>query len=67
MTTTHYVPDGLGWRSRVAMALCGRHVNPLKEHSITPTCEKCAEQLAIFEALVGDPNEVFGGHARSKS
>ena len=43
--TTHHVPDGPGWRSRVVMALCGKHVNPMREHSIYPTCPVCASRL----------------------
>lgn len=50
--TTHFVlTDGPG---RVVQAVCGRFVNPEREHAIAPTCPRCAEVVAERNAEAED-------------
>ena len=48
----HYVRwDQPGAHGRLAMAVCGRFVNPKREHAAEPTCPACRTWLREFEAL----------------
>lgn len=60
MPITHYVRwDEPGWKSRLTRAVCGRLVNPLREHSNAPTCETCAAWLDGYEKLdIGADSQV---------
>ena len=48
---THFVPyDAPG--KRIAMALCGKHVDPRRDHDKEPTCDGCKTRHAELEAMV---------------
>lgn len=48
----HYVRyDQPGANGRLAQAVCGRQVDPRREHAAEPTCPQCAEWLRAYEAL----------------
>lgn len=53
---THYVPfDAPG--KYLARAHCGKLVRPHRDHSINPTCPRCAAVQRAIEAI---PASVFG-------
>jgi hypothetical protein len=49
---THHVRyDEPGADGRIARAVCGKLVNPKREHSNQPTCQNCQTWLRLYEEM----------------
>lgn len=46
---THFVRSDTN--SRIAMAACGRFVNPTREHALDPSCPACRKAIEDYEAI----------------